>query len=125
MKTPANPVTAADAEKFEGYIAKWQPLLGLSAWRLLKGDKAARGAMADISISVPDRCAVYRLGAHFGSEAVNDFSLEQSAVHELLHIWPAYFRVLIESKCPDDVLMSAEHEFIHTLEKLLVPLCKT
>jgi len=107
MKQPANPVTVEDAAKFHSYIEKWQTLLNLGDWRLMRGDKAAKGAMADMQVSLPDRCAVYRIGSHFGSDVVSDFSLEQTAVHELLHIHLAEFRELVEAKCSDDVLMGA------------------
>jgi hypothetical protein len=76
--------------------------------------------MADISVSIPDRCAVYRLGAHFGDEKVDDFSLSQTACHELLHVMLASFRAAVEAKCSDEILMGEEHKIIHTLEKLLV-----
>lgn len=120
MKTPANPVTTEDAAKFHSFIEKWQGLLNLGDWRLLKGDKAAKGAMADMAVSLSDRCAVYRIGTHFGTESVTDFSLEQTVVHELLHIHLAEFRELVAAKCSDEILMAGEHKIIHTLEKLLV-----
>ena len=121
MKPPANPVTVEDAAKFAGYITTWQAKLNLNDWRILPGGKVTKGNCADISISVPDHCAVYRLGAHFGSEAVTDHALESTAVHELLHVICAEYRDVVLQKPGDDLVNAAEHRIVHTLERLLVP----
>ena len=120
MKQPANPVTTEDAAKFHSYIEKWQTLLGLTDWRLLKGGKGPNGVMANVTISIPDRCATYRIGPHFGNDAVTDFTLEQTALHELIHVLLSPYKAAIKAKSSDDILMGEEHKIIHTLERLLV-----
>ena len=111
-----NKLTQADAKKFHGYIQKWQGLLNLHDWRVERSPKASK-AMAEISMSLGDRLAVYKLGAEFGdTTAVTPHSLESTACHELLHV------LLHELVCAtDETLESIEHRVINTLEKLLVP----
>ena len=70
---------------FDGYIAKWQVILNLCDWRIEKGQKSAKNAMASVEFHSPARLATYRLG-DFGSTPITETSLEQTAVHELLHV---------------------------------------
>ena len=115
-----NAVTPEDEAKFAIYVTKWQALLNLMDWRIQKLDKPAKGAMADVAISEPDKLAQWRLGKNFGTEAVNDYTLEATAVHELLHVLLAEYREIAVSKPSDEILQGAEHRVIHTLERLLV-----
>ena len=116
-----NLVTPADDDKFAEYISKWQTLLNLHDWRITRrGSTAAKGSMADVAISAGDKLAQWRLGKHFGSEVVNDYTLESTAVHELLHVLLADFKEICTSKPSDEILDGAEHRVIHTLERLLV-----
>ena len=120
MKDHINPVTESDVVKFAGFIATWQTALNLGDWRLIYSDKPAKGAMAEVDISVSDHTAVYRLGKHFGSEKVTDLSLEQTALHELIHVLLAEYCEMAKAKATDELLMAAEHRIVHTLERLLV-----
>ena len=116
-----NLVTPADADKFAAYIEKWQTMLNLHDWRITRrSSKAAKGAMADVAISAADKLAQWRIGKHFGAEIVSDYTLESTAVHELLHVLLADFKEVCTSKPSDEILDSAEHRVIHTLERLLV-----
>lgn len=111
-----NRLTAADAKKFQGYIKKWQGLLNLQDWRVERSPKTSK-SMAEITLSLNDRLAIYKLGADFGSTtAVTDHSLESTACHELLHV---LLHELVNAT--DQSLESVEHRVINTLEKLLVP----
>ena len=116
-----NLVTPADDDKFSGYVTKWQTLLNLHDWRITRrGSAASKGAMADIAISAGDKLAQWRIGKHFGAEAVSDYTLESTALHELLHVLLAEFKEVVASKAADEILDGAEHRVIHTLERLLV-----
>lgn len=121
MKPPVNPVTPEDIKAFNAFVRKWQDLLNLNDWRIVHIEKTAKGAMANVGLSVVDRMAMYRIGAEFGTEPVNDWSLESTACHELLHILLAEFREAIEGKATEDLIRSLEHRIVHTLERLLVP----
>lgn len=116
-----NPTTPEHRAAFAGYLGKWQTKLNLHDWRVCHGDKPARGAMADMQIDVAARLAVWRLGKTFGAEPVTDQALEATAVHELLHVMLAEYTTLVESKATADLIESAEHRIINTLERLLVP----
>jgi hypothetical protein len=120
-----NETTPEHAAKFAVYVADWQTKLNLNDWRIHQGSKPARGAMADMSIDVTSRLAVWRLGKHFGTELVTDQSLEATALHEVLHVLIADFALAVETKAADEVIESAEHRIINTLERLLVPPTKS
>jgi len=115
-----NTVTPEHEAQFAAYIVKWQGLLNLLDWRIHRLDKPAKGAMADVAMSPPDKLAQWRFGKHFGTETVTDYSLESTAVHELLHVLLAEYREIAISKPSDEILQGAEHRVIHTLERLLV-----
>ena len=114
-----NPVTPEQADKFAVYIDKWQDLLNLRDWRVIRMGRA-KNVMAEVSISTADKLAQYRLGKHFGTEAVDDYTLESTAVHEMLHVLLAEYREIAVSKPSDEIMDGAEHRVIHTLERLLV-----
>lgn len=111
MPTLVNEVTDAHCLEFDGYVAKWQRILNLSDWRIERGFKRCK-AMAEVTIDVDARLAVYRIGLSFGATEVTSDSLERTAVHELLHI------VLHDAiKDPSD---ASEHAVVNMFEKLLM-----
>jgi hypothetical protein len=116
-----NETTDDHKAAFARHMVKWQRLLNLDDYRIQPGSKPARGAMADMSIDIAARLAVWRLGKSFGMEPVTAHTLEATAVHELLHVLLAEFGALVETKAADDLIASAEHRIINTLERLLVP----
>ena len=115
-----NLTTPEDADEFAGYIEKWQLLLNLHDWRICRGKKAASGVMADVSLDHSAKMAIWRLGRHFGSDSVNAYSLESTAVHEMLHVLLADYREAVAAKASDDLISAAEHRIVNTLERLLV-----
>ena len=74
--------------------------------------------MATVEFNLPARLAIYKLG-DFGSEAITPESLEQTAIHELLHVVLFDLVNTAASKSSDDELEMAEHCVINMLEKLL------
>jgi hypothetical protein len=116
-----NETTTDHADQFDVYIKRWQGELNLKDWRICRGAKPARGAMADMSIDIGARLAVWRLGKHFGTEPVTEQSLSATACHEMLHVLLADLTAAIETKASPDLIESAEHRIINTLERLLVP----
>lgn len=120
----SNPVGPADREQFGEFLKKWQVRLGLTDWRMPFTKKPARkGVMAEVyKMDYEARLANVRLGENFGSEPVTLHSLERTAVHESLHVLLYELRVLCQDpETPEDVINSAEHRIINTLEALLVP----
>lgn len=115
----ANIPTQQDAELFAQSVKKWQQVLSLGDWRIEKGTKPAKGAMASVEFTDNARLAVYRLG-DFGAEKITRESLDKTALHELLHIFlHDLMAVATDPKSSDDDIEMQEHRVINLLENLL------
>jgi len=107
------------AKQFDEFVRHWQQLLNLQDWRIEKGIKSARGAMASVECDSPARLAIYRLG-DFGAEAITDSSLSHTALHEVLHIFLyELIAAAQDQKATPEQLESAEHRVINVLERVL------
>lgn len=113
-----NETTEAHKAQFAAHMEYWQRELNLFDWRIVPGAKPARGAMADMSIQVADRLAVWRLGKSFGAEMVTDESLSATAFHEACHVLLADLVSALESKAAPELVEAAEHRVINTFERL-------
>lgn len=104
---------------FAKSIDKWQQVLSLGDWRIEKGNKPAKEAMASVEFNQAARLAVYRLG-DFGAEKITPESLDKTALHELLHVF-LHDLVMVSSdpKSSDEDIEMQEHRVINLLEKLL------
>ena len=116
-----NPVSAEHAQKFAAYVANWKDVLGLADWRIAVHEKRAnRKVMAEVfKFDLEQRSASIRLGKDWGAEEVTDRTLNETALHEILHV---FLFELIETAKLDpepDILSSVEHRVINVLEKLL------
>lgn len=110
-----NELTPEDCEKFDAYVQKWQQALNLSDWRIERSPRRAKKNMAEVSFDDGARLATYRIGVSFGAAPVTAFNLEQTALHEVLHVF------LHEVLAADQQsLEGAEHRVINVLEKLLL-----
>jgi len=104
---------------FDRHVQKWQSKLNLQDWRIEKGGgKASRGVMAEVSISLEDRLAMYRLSRQWGMQEPTDHALDATALHEMLHV---FLRPLIEAAVSRDEAMigQVEHSVITVLEKII------
>jgi hypothetical protein len=111
--------TQQDAELFYQSVKKWQQVLSLGDWRIEKGTKPAKGAMASVEFTDNARLAVYRLG-DFGAEKITPESLDKTALHELLHIFlHDLMCVATDPKSSDEDIEMQEHRVINLLENLL------
>jgi hypothetical protein len=107
------------AKQFDEFVRHWQQLLNLQDWRIEKGIKPARGAMASVECDSPARLAIYRLG-DFGAEAITPSSLSHTALHEVLHIFLyELIAAAQDQKATPEQLESAEHRVINVLERVL------
>ena len=115
----ANIPTPEHAEYFAQSVKKWQQVLSLGDWRIEKGIKPAKQAMASVEFNEAARLATYRLG-DFGSEKITPESLDITALHELLHV---FLHDLItaaqDQKTSIEQLEKEEHRVVNLLEKLL------
>ena len=115
----ANIPTQDDAQIFAESVKKWQQVLSLGDWRIEKGSKPAKQAMASVEFTEAARLAVYRLG-DFGAEKITPESLDKTALHELLHIFLHDLMVVAtDPKSSDDDIEMQEHRVINLLENLL------
>jgi hypothetical protein len=111
--------TPEDAKLFAQSVRKWQQVLSLGDWRIEKGSKPAKEAMASVEFNQTARLATYRLG-DFGAEKITPESLDRTALHELLHIFLYdLLCVATDPKSSDEEIEMQEHRIINLLEHLL------
>ena len=111
--------TPEDAAHFAQSVKKWQQVLSLGDWRIEKGMKPAKEAMASVEFNQTARLATYRLG-DFGAEKITPDSLDKTALHELLHIFLYdLLCVATDPKSSDEEIEMQEHRVINLLENLL------
>jgi hypothetical protein len=115
----SNIPTPNDTELFAQSVKKWQQVLSLGDWRIEKGLKPAKAAMASVEFNQGARLATYRLG-DFGAEKITPDSLDKTALHELLHIFlHDLMDVATDPKSSDEEIEMQEHRVINLLENLL------
>jgi hypothetical protein len=115
----SNIPTPEHIELFAQSVRKWQQVLSLGDWRIEKGSKPAKAAMASVEFTPAARLAVYRLG-DFGAEKITPDSLDRTALHELLHIFlHDLMCVATDPKSSDEEIEMQEHRVINLLENLL------
>jgi hypothetical protein len=111
--------TTEDAKLFAKNVKKWQQVLSLGDWRIEKGIKPAKAAMASVEFNEGARLATYRLG-DLGAEKITPESLDKTALHELLHIFlHDLMTVAQDPKSSQDEVEIQEHRVINLLENLL------
>ena len=111
--------TPEHAEIFAQSVQKWQQVLSLGDWRIERGLKPAKQAMASVEFNEGARLATYRLG-DFGAEKITPESLDQTALHELLHVLLHDLMTTAQDpKSSQDEIEVQEHRVINLLEKLL------
>ena len=115
----ANIPTPQDAEIFAKSVKKYQLLLSLGDWRIEKGSKPAKAAMASVEFNASARLATYRLG-DFGAEKITPESLDKTALHELLHIFlHDLMSIAQDPKSSQEEIEMQEHRVINLLENLI------
>jgi len=115
----ANIPSQQDAELFAQSVKKWQQVLSLGDWRIEKGMKPAKAAMASVEFNQAARLATYRLG-DFGAEKITPESLDKTALHELLHVFlHDLMCTATDPKSSDEEIEMQEHRVINLLENLL------
>jgi hypothetical protein len=115
----SNIPTPENAQIFAQSVRKWQQILSLGDWRIERGSKPAKEAMASVEFNQTARLATYRLG-DFGAEKITPDSLDRTALHELLHIFLYDLMcVATDPKSSDEEIEMQEHRVINLLENLL------
>jgi hypothetical protein len=112
--------TTQDAEFFALCVKKWQSILHLGDWRIEKGLKPAKGAMASVEFNEGARLATYRLG-DFGAEKITHESLDATALHEVLHVFLHDLMAAAQDpKSSVEEVEKQEHRIINLLEQMLL-----
>ncbi len=119
----SNTLTPDDVEEFGRYLRIWQAKLGLMGWRIVQSPVPAKKSMAEMDKwDWAQRQVTCRVGLDWKSTPVTPGTIEQTAVHELLHV---LLYPLIEAaksaQTSEDDLRSIEHSIVNALERLLVP----
>lgn len=119
MPKTLNKPTDQEASLFDEYMQHWQDVLNLRDWRIERGQKPEKEAMASIACDAAARLAVYRIG-HFGATKITPESLSLTALHECLHVF--LFDLIAtaqdRSASPEQLEM-VEHRVINVLERVL------
>jgi len=120
MRNPVkNMPSAEQALLFDQCVIHWQEELSLGDWRIERGSKPAKGAMASVEFNQPARLATYRIG-DFGAEKITPQTLKKTALHECLHV---LMHDLIETATDRgssaEQIEAAEHRIINVLERIL------
>jgi len=111
--------TPQDVALFAQSVKKWQQVLSLGDWRIERGIKPAKAAMASVEFNDIARLATYRLG-DFGAEKITPDSLDKTALHELLHVFlHDLITVAQDPKSSQDEVDMQEHRVVNLLENLL------
>lgn len=116
-----NLLSEEDRAAFHGFMLMWQDMLNLHDWRIILLPQPSAKHMAEVlKRDLPQRLASYKIGRSFGAVPVSADSLEEIAIHEMLHI---FLNPLIEAAkdartLPED-LESLEHAVINVLVPLL------
>ena len=119
MAKHQNVPTVVQAEQFDDFVKQWQDLLGLHRWRIERGQKQAKDAMASVEFNDDAKLATYRLG-DFGATPINNKSLSQTALHEVLHVFLHELIAIAQDRgVTPEQLDAAEHGVINVLESVL------
>jgi len=120
MKNPVkNMPSAEQALLFDQCMTFWQEELSLGDWRIERGSKPAKGAMASVEFNQPARLATYRIG-DFGAEKITPETLRKTALHECLHILTYdLIQTATDRGSSEEQIEAAEHRVINVLERVL------
>lgn len=119
MPKPVNTPTPEQAQQFDEFIRHWQGVLGLQRWRMERGQRPAKDAMASVEFNDDAKLATYRLG-DFGAAHINEKSLSMTALHEVLHVFLHELIATSQDRgSTPDQLEAAEHGVINVLESVL------
>lgn len=119
-----NYLSPEQVEYFWTCLFGWQERLGLNDWRITRSPDEPKGRVQCemAKWDFEQRQVTCRLKHNWFNSNVNETTIEQTAVHELLHVMLAN---LIETAkvvgTSDADLLYEEHGVINRLEQLLVP----
>lgn len=112
-------LTPDQQKTFDNQMRYWQGLLNLHDWRVERGKKPAKDAMAQVTFDESARLANYSTG-DFGHIEANNETISATALHECLHILlHDLVQVASDRGSTSDDIEAAEHRVINVLEKVI------
>jgi len=122
-KQPEFPITPEEVVEFERLIKVWQKRLHLDGWRIHKGRRRPVSSLAEVEFSPADKQAKIHIGRDWGAGPPDPDELEETVVHELLHVLLHDLANLAE-EADEDKVHEYEHAVIVPLAKTLIKLAK-
>lgn len=120
-KVPEYPITPEQVAEFKRLLPIWVDLLHLGDWRIAFTRKRPGANVAHVEIYGDDRLARISIGREWGSNPPTEFELEDTLVHELLHV-KLYDLAASAEKNNAETVNALEHAVIIPLAKALVRL---
>jgi len=120
-KPVVNALTPDDEEAFWSALGRWQGELSLTDWRITRSPTPSAHMAEMHRWDWKQRQVSCRLGLNWKSSPITQTTIEQTAVHELLHVLLYPLIETVRGNASPDDIASAEHAVINTLERLLVP----
>jgi hypothetical protein len=118
-KKSKNTPNPEQVDFFFKQVRHFQNLLNLNDWRIENsGKNAARGCLADVGVSPEDQLAVISIGSDWGAMPITDKTLNETAAHEVLHVFINRLVSAAQSRDPA-AISAAEHSVVVVLEKIL------
>jgi hypothetical protein len=98
----------------------WQRMLNLSDWRIVKDSEPSKYMAEVYKFEDIHKKVNYKVGSDFGRTKVTPTSLEDTAIHEMLHIrLHTLIKAVSEYGEDSDTVAEKEHEVIVVLAPLL------
>jgi hypothetical protein len=120
-KIPEFPITPEQVAEFKRLLPIWVELLNLGDWRITFTRKRPIANHAHVEIFDDDRLARISIGRDWGSNPPSEFELEDTLVHELLHV-KVFDLAKSAEKHNAETVNALEHAVIIPLSKTLVRL---
>lgn len=116
---PKNPTNAEHKAAFSRAVEKWQKILGLNHWRFVISKDLSKADMGNVTCHLADRLAIFQFGLDFGTEDITDLAVEDTALHEVLHVLLHDLAALKSRNFLDT--LGPQHAIINVLIGLLLP----
>lgn len=120
-KVPEHPITDEERAEFKRLIPIWQKRLHLGNWRIFVGRKRPANCLAEVEVKPADRLALIHVGRDWGSDAPFEGELEETVIHELLHVL-LYDLATLAEEADEEKAGAFEHAAIVPLAKALLKL---
>lgn len=120
---PAHPITDDDVRRFDELVQVWRTRLRLTDWRLARGRGRPAANLAEVIIEPEHRLVRYRVGRDWGAQPPGAGLLEQTVIHELLHVrFTQMLDAAMEERQYNERVKGEEHATVIALSELIYEL---